>query len=108
MRDRADDRDRAALLFFYGNADLGMRDQAISLEDLGNFALGLRFGEAGNVKANGHERHADGAGLADAQFARHFGHVKNLHTDEVARTDDVVAWSGSAIRGSGERSKAFG
>ena len=68
-----------------------MRDQAVGLEDFRNFALGLNFGEARDVKANGHEWHADGAGLADAQFARHFGHVEDLNIDEIARTDDVVA-----------------
>ena len=84
-----------------------MGDQAVGLKYFGNFALGLRFGEAGHVKANGHKRHADRAGLADAQFARHFGHIENLNIDEIARTDDVVARSGSAIGRSGERSKAL-
>ena len=107
MRDGANDRDRAALLFFYGDADFGMRDQAVGFEDFGDFALGLNFGEAGDLKANGHERQADGAGLADAQLARHFGDIEDLNVDEVAGADDVVARRRDARRRGGERSQAL-
>ena len=81
MRDGADDGDRAALLFLHGDADFGMRDQAVGFEDFRNFPLGLNFGEARDLKAYGHEGHADGAGLADTQFARHFGNIEDLNVD---------------------------
>ncbi len=107
MRDGADDRDRAALLFFHGDADFGMRDQAVGLEHFRDFAFGLNFGEAGDLKTHGHERDADGAGLANAQFARHFRDVENLYVDEIARADDVVTGLRRPRRSSGERTQAF-
>jgi len=91
MRDRANDGDRPALLFFYGDGNFGMRDQAVGFQHFLDFAFGLNFRKPGHMQAHGNQGKANGAGLADAQFAGNFGNVEDLDGNEIAGTNNIVA-----------------
>src|SRR6266403_58087 len=82
-----------------------MRNQSIGFQDFRDLLFGLDFGQSGDAQAHGHERKADGARLADANFTAKFFYIKDVDVNHIAIADDVVM--GGRTRGRGERTDAI-
>ena len=54
------------------------------------FCSRLHFGESGDMQAHGHQRDADGTGLADTHVAAKFLHIEDFDGDQIAISDDVI------------------
>ena len=78
-----------------------MGNESVCLQYLRNLLLDLNFRQAGHHEADGKEREADRAGLADTHFTGDLGHIKNIDRNQISAADDVLP--GRRVRSGGER-----
>jgi hypothetical protein len=90
MPDGADHGDGLAFSFFDGNADFGVRNQAVGFQNFGDFLFSLNFRQPSDVQANRDKGNTDGAGLADADVATEFFDIENLDFEQITIADDIV------------------